>query len=512
MGRVVPWFVRKDIDGFFGLMIDNLIQLMLIVTLCRVACGFPDELIFARILPGAGISILVGNLFYAWQARRLAMSTMRDDVTALPYGINTPSLFAYIFLVMGPVYQETGDVDVTWKVGLAACFLSGVIETLGAFVGEWIRRWTPRAALLSTLGGIAITFIAMDFVFRIYACPEIALVPMAIIIFCYMSKVSLPFGLPAGLAALAVGTMTAWALHWSGGRPFPAPPPSGAGLSFYPPLWSGGGMFDSVTGGYVWRYLSVIVPMGIFNVVGSLQNLESAEAAGDRFETKPSMLANGIGSIAASLFGSCFPTTIYIGHPGWKALGARSGYSILNGIFMTAVCLTGAVTVIMQVVPIEAGVGILLWIGIIILAQAFQDVPRHHALAVAVGLIPSVAAWGLTMIETGLRSAGATIVHAAGHFGDFAIQGALSLSQGFIFTSMLLAAMAAHVIERKFLKASAWALASAVLSCLGLIHAYRLTPAGITADIGCHLTSGFTLGYLAIAVFLTLLHYSRKIE
>ncbi|HEX5023448.1 MAG TPA: NCS2 family permease, partial [Candidatus Binatia bacterium] len=67
-----PWFVRKDLDGFFGLMIDNLIQLILIVTLCRELIHLPDAYIFGKILPGAAISILFGNFFYAWQARRLA--------------------------------------------------------------------------------------------------------------------------------------------------------------------------------------------------------------------------------------------------------------------------------------------------------------------------------------------------------------------------------------------------------------------------------------------------------
>ena len=112
------------------------------------------------------------------------------------------------------------------------------------------------------------------------------------------------------------------------------------------------------------QYISIIVLMGVFNVVGSLQNIESAEAAGDKYNTFPSLLTNGIGSIVASVFGSCFPTTIYIGHPGWKAIGARTGYSVLNGIFVTIICLTGFITTILEVVPIEAGIGILLWIGV----------------------------------------------------------------------------------------------------------------------------------------------------
>src|SRR3990170_1663403 len=86
---------------------------------------------------------------------------------------------------------------------------------------------------------------------------------------------------------------------------------------------------------------------------------------------------------------------IYIGHPGWKALGARTGYSIINGIFILAICLTGTMDAVLKIIPIEAGIGILLWIGIIIAAQAFQETPKHHALAVAMGLFPAFAAWGL---------------------------------------------------------------------------------------------------------------------
>ena len=96
------WFVRGDIDGFFGLALDNLVQLLLIDTLCRFVLGFPPELIYGRVLPGAAMSILAGNLFYAFQAKKLAERTGRTDVCALPYGINTVSLIAHVFLVMLP--------------------------------------------------------------------------------------------------------------------------------------------------------------------------------------------------------------------------------------------------------------------------------------------------------------------------------------------------------------------------------------------------------------------------
>ncbi|MDA1192805.1 MAG: NCS2 family permease, partial [Candidatus Poribacteria bacterium] len=217
------WFVRSDIDGFFGLFVDNLVQLMLIAVLCPIVVGMPTELVIGRILPGAAVSLLIGNLFYAWQARKLMEKEGRDDATALPYGINTPSLFAYIFLIMAPIYRETNDPYLAWKAGLFACLLSGLMETGGAFFGDWLRRNTPRAALLSTLAGVAITFIAMGFVFQIFASPILAIVPMMVILIVYASNIHLPLGVPGGLLAVLLGVGLAWALR-AFGLPYFEPP------------------------------------------------------------------------------------------------------------------------------------------------------------------------------------------------------------------------------------------------------------------------------------------------
>ena len=148
------WFVRGDVDGFFGLALDNLVQLLVLSELCRMVLEFPEALVYGRILPGAAVSLLVGNLFYAWQAMRLARSTGRQDVCALPYGINTVSLFAYVFLVMLPAKlaaEAAGAPDPArgaWQAGLVACFGSGGIERRGSTLSQRNRRSTPRAARL----------------------------------------------------------------------------------------------------------------------------------------------------------------------------------------------------------------------------------------------------------------------------------------------------------------------------------------------------------------------------
>jgi AGZA family xanthine/uracil permease-like MFS transporter len=503
----VRWLARGDIDGFFGLFVDNLLQLMLIQVLCTGVCHLPPELVSGRILPGAAISILVGNLFYANQAKKCG----RPDATALPYGINTPSLLAFVFLIMGPVYQETKDATLTWRVGLFACLLSGIFEILGAFAGDWLRRHTPRAALLSALAGIAVTFISMGFVFQIFASPWIALLPTLLILATYAAHVRLPFGLPGGLVAVLLGTALAWIFRAWGISSF-NPPTDPVSLGFHPPVPVPQDALALLSSPAGWKYMSVIFPMGLFTVIGSLQNLESAEAAGDRYETRPSLLANGLGTVAAAFLGSAFPTTIYIGHPAWKAMGARSGYSILNGSVVTILCLLGGVPLVLKVIPLESTMGILLWIGVIITAQAFQEVPREHALAVAVGLIPSLAAWALVLIETALRAAGSSLYLAASKFvpSDLSIHGVIALAQGFLLSSMILCAILVHVIEKRFLRAAAWAAAAAVLSMVGLIHAFRLTPRGVENQFGLAAAPGFGVMYGLGALFLAGIQFLNR--
>lgn len=494
------WFHAGDIDGFFGLFVDNLLQLMLIQVLCTAVCGLPADFVASRILPAAALSILLGNWYYAVQAKRLAERTGRAFTTALPYGINTVSLFAHVFLVMGPVWRATGSAELAWKAGLFACLGSGLIEVVGAFAGPWLRRHTPRAALLTALAGIALTFISMAFVFQIFASPALAVLPAFLILFVYASRSRLPLGLPGGLVAVALGTGLAWGLRALGYPLFtPDPAPLDLGLRLPTPavaeLWA----FVTDQGG--WQYLGVILPMGLFNVVGSLQNLESAEAAGDRYPTRASLLANGAGSLLAAGLGSPFPTTIYIGHPGWKAMGARWGYSLINGVVTAALCLLGGVALVLKVVPMEAMIGILLWIGIIIAAQAYRDVPRSHFLGVAFGFVPTLAAWVLLNVETALRVAGTSLYEAASKFSpnDLALRGVFALNQGFILTSMLFAALLVYAVERQWLKVAAWALAGTLASWLGVIHAWDLGPLGLQVKLGWGAAPAFAAAYLGVA-------------
>ncbi|MDA3863062.1 MAG: NCS2 family permease [Deltaproteobacteria bacterium] len=529
-----PLFVTGDIDGFFGLAIDNLIQYLLIISLGTTVLGFPPSLIISTILPGAALSILVGNLFYSWQAQKLSARTGSKNVTALPYGINTVSMFAYVFLVMLPIklkaqangINSADAAHLSWQIGLAACFVSGIIEFGGSFISRKIRQATPRAALLSTLAGIAISFIAIDFAIKTFQSPLIAFLPLAVILTTYFSHLKMPFKIPGGAAAIFFGASAAWILYFlnQGSTPVNSNQvvASTSHLGFYLPVPVIGDLIKGLTHPLAREFLiPVMLPMGIFNVLGSLQNLESAEAAGDKFPTASSLAVNGLGSIAASLFGSCFPTTIYIGHPGWKKLGARSGYSILNGIFFSFVALMGLSSLIAAIIPIESGMAIVLWIGIIITAQAFQSNKKSHAPAVAIGLFPAIAAWGLQILTQALNAA--SIVNgdpslsarvlentAAFEMAGLHLDGLIAISNGFMLTCLFWAAISVQLIEKQFNKASLWALAAAFTSFFGFIHAGKVGPSGSIYEIYFGSGLKWALGYIMMAVFFILFHFWQQ--
>ncbi|MEJ1971103.1 MAG: hypothetical protein WDM96_00810 [Lacunisphaera sp.] len=380
-------FVKGDLDGFFALALDNLINLLLISSFCLGVLQFSTEVFYDHILPAAAVSLLVGNLFYARQARALARKENRADVCALPYGISLFTVLAYSLLVMLPAQQAAlarglakpaADLE-AWRAGIAACLASGLIELLGGLWVDKVRKHIPRAALLATPAMVGLLFISGDFFFKCVAFPDIGFVTLGLVCAVYYGRMKLKGGVPASLLIIVIGTVLAWLWHRQGASAAPLVP-VGALASEHVGLHLPIPVFADLAASwpYIIPYLPVTIPMGLLGLVGSLQCLESAEAAGDRFAGRPALVMNGLGTLAAALCGSPYPTTLYYGHPGWKAIGARAGYSTLNAAFFTAVLLTGTFSYIAYAVPVEAGMAILVWIGATMFMQAFSSVPVKH--------------------------------------------------------------------------------------------------------------------------------------
>ncbi len=503
-----PIWTRGDLDGFFGLMVDNLVQVLMIIFLCGALCGMPAELVAQRVLPGVALSLLVGNFFYGLQARFVAHRDRNPACTALPYGINTPSVFAFALFIMKPTYDanvaalgQQAAADLAWKAGMLACLVSGAIELGGAPLAERLRRATPRAALLGVLAGVGVTFISADFAFRIFAQPLVGMLPLGLLLLAYFAHFRFPAGIPGGFLAVFVGTALAWlvsipwiadALRVTPLRSVEAVVEAAGSIRLTLPQWHGAELLTLLSNeDMLLRFLTISIPMGLLNLLGSLQNIESAEAAGDRFATAPSLAVNGIGSLTAGLFGSCFPTTIYIGHPGWKALGARSGYSLLNGAFFAGVFVCGLGPLVAAVIPIEAGAAIVLYIGLLITAQAFQATPARHAPAVALAFFPAMAALLCVHLPLFLADGGATrsigeMAAQAARSAVPTLPGMLALrgaNESWLLATLLLTAAAAHLIDRRYRAAAAWMGSAALLTALGLLHAYRITPSGDVREL-----------------------------
>src|SRR6202000_2973483 len=109
---------------------------------------------------------------------------------------------------------------------------------------------------------------------------------------------------------------------------------------------------------------------------------------------------------AASACGAPFPPAVYIGHPGWKRVGGRTGYSLGSGVVIAILCFCGLFGSRGALLPTPAIVPILLYIGLLIGAQAFQEVPKRHAVAVVIAIIPNVANWAQGQVDDALSAAG----------------------------------------------------------------------------------------------------------
>ena len=466
-------WVPGDWNAFFGLGTNVLLNVLVLSSLMLFVVQLPADTVFGRILPALAIALPLGNLFYAYLAYQLAKRESRDDVAAMPYGPSVPHYFFVTFVIMLPVLGKTGDVMKAWEAGLAWAFLIGVIVLIGAFIGPTIRRYTPRAAMLGTLAGISVAFISMNASFEMFNAAWIALATFAIILLSWTAGVRLPFGIPGGLAAIIVGTVIGWLSYavfgWTGLSP-QAVTDSFAQVGIHLPT-PGSEVLSGLSD--VLPLLVTAIPLGVYNFTEGMNNVESASVAGDNYNLRHILLADGIGAVVGSFLGSPFPPAVYIGHPGWKAVGGRIGYSLATGIVIAAICLLGLVGLFLAVIPRAALFPILLFIGLVIGAQAFQTSRAKYAPAIVLAIVPNIAQWAKTLVDGALGAAGTN----AGTVGYDALgaQGVLyagleRLGAGAVVAGLMLGAIAYFVIAKEFSRAIVYSLIAALLAFVGLIH------------------------------------------
>ena len=322
--------------------------------------------------------------------------------------------------------------------------------------------------------------------------------------------------MPAGLVAIAVGMIIAWGSNLFGlglgGLSLKGVGDAFANFGFSVPLPAFGHVFSGFE--FLGIILVTAIPFGIYDLVEAMDNVESAEAAGDEYPTTRVLTADGVVSLIGCLMGNPFINAVYIGHPGWKAMGGRIGYSAATGIMVVLLSWFGIISVLLALVPVVAISPILLYIGMLIGAQAFQTTPVKHAPAIVLALTPHLAAWAKLQIDTMLAStmsAAQTVGGLAADKADAVKAAAIAalpqqgvlyhglevMGGGSILAGLVLGAIGVFVIERDFLKASAFALAGAVMTYFGFMHGEAV---GIGGGLG--VTPGVALAYAVMAAGL----------
>ncbi len=492
------WAAWGDVNAFFGLMLDNVAVLVLLVSLIagQAEDRFTPQFVLTHMVPGTALGVLLGDLVYTGMAFRLARRTGRTDVTAMPLGLDTPSTFGIPLLVILPALTEgnqrfPGDHEramlYAWHVGLMVLVLIGLFKVICAPLGNAIRRWVPRAGLLGSLAAIALVLIAfMPLLLHIAPMPLAGLAVLTVILFTLVAHRSLPYKLPGALAAVVLGVVLVFGGRLLGetlGVPLIPPgehavPGNGLALSVAYPF--------SVVDWSWWRHvllaalekMPVALPFALATIVGGIDCTESAVAAGDEYDTGSILLTEGLASIAAGLLGGVIQNTPYIGHPAYKAMGARSGYTLATGLFVGAVGCFGVFGLLFEWLPPVAMFPILVFVGLEITSQSFQATPAKHYTALALAFLPTLAYLVLVEVDTALGQ------RLPEQPAVVAVQTLRCLANGFIVTSLLWAAALAVLLDGRLVRAAAYFALAGVCALVGVIHSpLPSEKIGLPADV-----------------------------
>ncbi|WP_049623780.1 hypothetical protein [Frateuria defendens] len=515
------WLGPGDLNGFLGLLVDNLSIMGFLATALIGLFGFPADIVFQRMFPGTALGVLLGNLAYTAMARRLARRQGREDVTAMPLGLDAPTSIGMALLVLGPAFAhfKQGGMDAqaaaiaTWQLGMASLVVMGVLKFVLSFFGGMVQRHVPRAGLLGSIAGIALVLIGFLPLVEILKLPVVGFTGLGIVLYALVARRRLPFGMPGVLAAVIAGVLLYYALGslgWLGaGYHAPAAWQWRFALPWPTLQWLGGLA-------YTVPYLPLILPFGLLMVVGGINVTESARAAGDDYRTRDILLVEALATLAAGFCGGVAQTTPYIGQPSYKAMGARSGYTLLTGLVVGLGGIFGYLSNLIELVPLAALAPILVFVAISITVQAFEATPIRYAPAVAFSFFPAIA----RMVT--IKLSDPTYVapdHFAALFGDAShgipeLAVITVLGNGFIITSMVWASFVVALIDGRALRAALILLLGAALTLFGIIHSVQLAggvylPWQLDAAPR-QLVWQFAGAYLMLAVVLTLLSMQRR--
>ncbi len=476
------WAATGDVNAFFGLMLDNIAGLVLLVSLLAGVFKFPVTFAMAYMVPGTAIGVMVGDLLFFALAFGYAKTTGKTNVTAMPLGLDTPSLIGMVFLVLGPAYSDALNGGMTpeaaamqtWHIGMCAMLITGVIKGVLAFFANWIHKVFPRAGLLGSLAAIAVVLISFLQMPELAHNPIVGFASLAIVLATLIARQELPFKIPGALGAVLVGVAIAYVINgveWASGMSF-VPSPEKPESVWFPQEWLTAFKFQWLAAiPLTVPYIGYIVPFAIATVIGGIDCAESAASVGDDFETSHVIGIEAFATLLAACCGGVIQTTPYIGHPAYKAMGGRAAYTLATAMFIGGAGLVGYFGLLFQFIPKEALLPILIFIGIEITAQSYLATPRRHYAALAVACLPALAKLMVIILD---QLEGVIDFSNADAFAVASAQSLMLrlnvLAGGFILTSLIWASATARIIDRKYSTAAIYFLAGGALTVFGLMH------------------------------------------
>lgn len=460
-------FSVGDINAFFGLMLDNMSGLVIMAAILMGAFRMPREIVLYRMIPGSAMGVLFGDLLYTWMAVRLAQRTGNRQVTAMPLGLDTPSTFGMAFGVIGPTYLASRDAIFTWQVGMATIVLMGAFKIASSFCGPALRRAVPRAGLLGSIAAVALLLIAYLPFLKLFASPVVGFLSLGIVLASLIARLKLPFKAPGAFAGVLCGTVAYYLLGEAGLLP--------AGHHFLPqlpefrfalPLPT----FAFLHGlGKALTFLPLAIPFALATVIGGVDVTESAAAAGDDYSTRNILLVEGFATLLAGMCGGVIQSTPYIGHPAYKEMGGRAGYTLATALFIGLGGVFGYLSFFVDLLPEAAVAPILVFIGIEITAQAYEATPRRHFKAIALAFLPTIAYLVQIEHELLLGNLGKKAVDLTGEL-LVSYKATLVLGNGFIVTSLLWGAAFASLLDHKLWQGAVFLLICSIATLCGVIH------------------------------------------
>lgn len=531
------WYAIGDLNAFFALMFDNVANLALFGLLLTGIFKIPAEIVYTKMFPGTAIGVLIGDAIYTWMAVRLAKRTQNPNITAMPLGLDSPSTVGIALMVIGPAFlavlrntpnptqQQLYDAGiVAWQVGMATLFLIGIVKLIFSFFGDWVARMVPEAGLLGSLAGVGITFLALVPLEHMFGLPIVGMIAFGIILYALVARVKLPFNMPSVFLSVLVGAVFYYALVAA--KMVPAHTIDFT-MRFTPPVPTLAFVAGFKT---ALDYLPIAIPFGFLTVIGGINVTASARLAGDAYKTRSILLTEAVATLGASLFGGVAQSTPYIGHPAYKAMGGRAGYTLATGIFVGLGGIFGYLGFMAELIPAAALAPIFIFVGLDIVEQSYHSTPKRHATAVTMAIIPAIPA--LVQMKLGpmigdierfyAKLKGSSAELAASMQSGFSYferhyqEGWLAINavgNGFILTAMIWGAFTAKLIDRKFRQASFFIMIGALFSFFGLMHSVQIgggmyLPWRVVTNIG-PTPYAITGAYVILAALIFALSFTK---